>query len=153
MPKLACELEDKKIENVSCYHSFQDIGDFISYKLIFNISNLTQEELKYVELLANALNNNNTQKHSRGDLNELKSDTCRLVSVVTTSTDDKNSRSASMIVDIVMDKNKSKSAIELSKEQLFDIDFKDIHSLKKFVESTTVLMASTPSRLQSFMIS
>lgn len=149
-PKLACELEDKKIENVSCYHSFQDIGDFISYKLIFNISNLTQEELKYVELLANALNNNNTQKHSRGDLNELKSDTCRLVSVVTTSTDDKNSRSASMIVDIVMDKNKSKSAIELSKEQLFDIDFKDIHSLKKFVESTTVLMASTPKPLAKF---
>lgn len=149
-PKLDCKLENKEVENIECYHSTQDIGDFVSYKLVFNLNNLTSEELNYIEFLSNALNNNNTQNHSREELNKLKSNICQISSKIDVLSNGKNGKGASMIVNVVADKKDCDKAIQLAMEQFLNVDFKDIDSLKKFVELTTVSYDSTPKPILKF---
>ncbi len=149
-PKLNCKLDNKKIQKINCYHSSQDIGDFISYKLVFSLNNLSSEELQYMELLGNALNKNNTQKHSREELNKLKSNCCQISSKINVTPTKKNSHNASLVVSIVTNKENCDKTIALAAEQCLDVNFKDNNALKEFLTTATVSIASTPKATLKF---
>ncbi len=149
-PKLDCKLKTNKVKNINCYHSIQDIGEFISYKLIFNLNNLTDEELKYMEFFSNALNNNNTQKYSREKLNKLKSNICQISSKTDIFPTNNNCQNASMVINITSGKDDCDKTIQLAMDQFLNVDFKDTDSLKKFLELTTISYESTPKSTLKF---
>lgn len=141
----------KSVEDVKCYHSSQEVGDIISYKLVFNVNNLNTEELQHLQLLTNALNSNNTTKHSRQELNKLKADRCQISSTMDIFNSGKNnSKNVFLIVNLVMDKNKADESIDLMKEQLLDVDFKDKDTLEKHVKLTNITNDSTPKAQAEF---
>lgn len=150
-PKFDLPLENKNLkDNIQCYNSFQDIGDFIAYKFAFNMNNLTLEERKYLELLFNALSSNDTKNYTREHLNNLKSKICQIYGQVEVSEDSQNRQNAFLVGDIILSKGEYAKSLELLKEQISNVNFKDVSSTKKFLESVNVSYDSMPKSIVEF---
>lgn len=149
-PKLTVPLESKNLNDIKCYNSQQDIGDFIAYKLAFNINNLTIEERKYLDLLCYALQNNDTKNYTREKLNNLKSSSCQVYGQIDVCDNSQQKPNAFMISDIILDKNQYDKSVELLNEQINNINFKDVSSIKKFLEMATISYDSIPKPIIEF---
>ena len=149
-PELGVPLENKDLKDIKCLTSSQDIGDFIAYKLVFNINNLTIEERKYLDLLYYALRNNDTKNYTREKLNNFKSKICKIYSQIGIRDDNQQKPSPFMILDIILDKNQYDKSIELLNEQINNINFKDVSYIKKFLTNQMIFYDSVPKSVIEF---
>lgn len=149
-PNFQCPVDITSADNKNYYQSIQEIGDFISYKFIFKVNQLSDDDKKYWEILTNSFVCGDTKNYSRDELEKEKSGKSTVKLFFKIDENDTNEKNAFIILNVVSQKNDIKKAIELLKEQVNNMNFRDKKSLKEFLKIKTSMYDSTPKALLKF---
>ncbi len=135
VPSLECPLQNKKLNGKPYYYSAQDIKDFISYKFVFKVNHLCEDDKMYLPLFNEALKLMNTKNHSRTDLEALKSQKCITNYSFNVCENNKKEKNAYAIIDITCQENDLDKSLALANEEFNNIDFNDKTNLKNIISS------------------
>lgn len=133
-PNFKCPTDVTKDKNINYYFSKQDIGNFISYKFVFKFDKISDDEKKYIDLLINSLNSNDTKNYSREELKDKESDCCE--TNISFKAFKKNNKDESfIIVDTICNKKNSEKVFDLINERINNVKFNDKKNLSNFTKS------------------
>ncbi len=149
-PNFTCPLNVNTAEGKKYYQSVQEIGDFISYKFIFKINHLSDEDKKYLEILQHAFSSNDTKNYSREEFEKQKSGKLRDRLNFKIYENSSNEKNAFLILNIISKKDDIEEAMRLLQEQINNINFKDKQTLKEFLRTKNSFYESTSKVLLKF---
>ncbi|GMB10646.1 MAG: peptidase M16 [Candidatus Improbicoccus devescovinae] len=131
--KLSCNVIEKTVNNKKCHFALEDISDLIVCELMFKINNLSDEDIKYMYLLLEIFNSNDSSDCTRSEIENMKSQNIITFFGLDATTNIKSEQNAFANMGFITTKEKLEQAFFLMNTQTFNIKFDNKDTIKKWV--------------------